>query len=137
VETYVFLLRADRGAALSVLASGTDGANQQSDAIETLGGKLERQWAVAGRYDVVLVASFPDVEAMLAFSLLQSGAGLYCEPLRAMEPTAVDGARSRTESLLKSSRRESHLPKAGRDRRPERLGSEQPCCRPRAPAYSL
>lgn len=100
METYVLLMRADRGASLGVLASGEAGAAQQKEAVVSLGGNVVKQWAVAGRFDIVLVAEFPNAQAMLGFSLLQNGAGLYCEALPAFEPSTVSAVSSLVEAML-------------------------------------
>ena len=47
-----------------------------------------------------MVADFPTSEAAYAFSMLQTGAGLYCETLEAFSPEQVDGAAQLLESIL-------------------------------------
>lgn len=57
-----------------MLYQGSDGAWAQREAIEELGGTVERQYTVIGRYDVVVVADLPDDATSLAiFSSRRSG----------------------------------------------------------------
>ena len=99
---YVFLLRADQLGALGILASGAEGAARQAAAIDHLDGVLVTQLAVAGPYDVLIVATFPSSEAAYAFGMLQTGAGFYCETMLAYEPPQVDIAAKLLEPLLAS-----------------------------------
>jgi hypothetical protein len=76
---YVFLLRADQLGALGMLASGAEGAARQAATIEGLHGVLLKQLAVAGPYDILIVANFPSPEAAYAFGMLQTGAGFIAK----------------------------------------------------------
>jgi uncharacterized protein with GYD domain len=99
-RSYVLLLRADQTSALGLLASGLKGAARQKKAIKDLGGKVISQVAVTGRYDIVIVADFPSPEAAYAFSMMQTGAGFYCETLEAFHPHQVAAAAELAESIL-------------------------------------
>ena len=93
--TYVLLLRNDAVAADLMLRSGSDGAKEQEQAVHAFGGKVIAQYAVIGRYDVVLVAEFAAHADCLAFSLGAARGGQSVEAMEALHPAEVDAARER------------------------------------------
>jgi uncharacterized protein with GYD domain len=104
MATYILLLRNDAVAADLMLRSGREGAKEQERAIEFLGGKVIKQCAVMGRYDVVLMVEFEQDADCLAFSLGAARGGQSVEVLPAFEPAEVDIARERAgQAALRSS----------------------------------
>jgi uncharacterized protein with GYD domain len=69
-----------------MLASGGQGGADQARMVEAFDGEVVAHYAVSGRYDVVLIADFPDEDTCMAFALAASAAGQYAEPLPARRP---------------------------------------------------
>lgn len=92
---YVLLLRNDHRGAMQMLVAGAAGAEDQKAEIEAFEGRLRERFDVAGRFDSVLIAEFPDDDACLAFSLAATSHGQYAEVLKAFEEGTLDQARQR------------------------------------------
>jgi uncharacterized protein with GYD domain len=93
-ETYLLLVRADAAASLRLLTTGTRGAEGQQAAIADRGGKVLSQWALLGRYDLAVIAEFPDSTAAAAYCLSSNASGYAVELHVALAPDAVDKAAS-------------------------------------------
>jgi uncharacterized protein with GYD domain len=87
---FVLLMRNNSQGAALMLATGAEGAADQATAVEAFGGRTIVHLATAGRYDVVLVAEFPNVESCLAFGLAATANGQAVETLSAV---GVDSMR--------------------------------------------
>jgi uncharacterized protein with GYD domain len=82
-----------------MLASGSAGADGQRAAIEALGGTVVGQWALAGRFNVLLVAEFETDAAAMAASLRATEDGFETELIRAFPPGEIDDAREHARRL--------------------------------------
>ena len=90
MQTFIFLCK--------FTADGIKGIKERPqrrqrsrEAIQRLGGRPLGSWLAQGRYDLVLLAEFPDEKAALAFALEIGMAGrLTTETLRAFTPEESD-----------------------------------------------
>jgi uncharacterized protein with GYD domain len=74
---------------LKIAATGESGASRQVEAIEGLGGSVSGQWLLMGRYDLALVATFPDAATAAAYTLMANAGGLVTESFLALNPSEL------------------------------------------------
>jgi uncharacterized protein with GYD domain len=94
-------MRADPAASLRMAATAGEGAAKQVQAIETLGGSVNGQWALLGRYDLAVVASFPDQEVAAAYCLIANGGGWMTEAHLALLPSGLGVAAGLLASVVR------------------------------------
>jgi uncharacterized protein with GYD domain len=99
MPTFVFLQKAPDHGAAGISAGPSKGAARQAEAIRALGGTVQAQFAVIGRFDIVLIADVPNDETALAISLRAQEEGFYTEALRAFTPEDADKAVSLLSKL--------------------------------------
>lgn len=92
--TLLLLMRADAGASLRTAASGERGAEGQVAAIAALGGSVISQWGLLGRYDLAVIATFPDQDTAASYCLLANSAGFSTEAHLALAPNQLNHAAS-------------------------------------------
>lgn len=93
MTTFLILIRADAHASLKIAATGESGASGQVAAIEGLGGSVSGQWVLMGRYDLALVATFPDAATAAAYTLMANAGGLVTESFLALNPSELSLAQ--------------------------------------------
>jgi len=118
----LLLMRADPSASMRMAAAGPDGARQQVAAINALGGEVEGQWVLLGRYDLAVVASFPNDEIAAAYCLTANAGGYATEVHYALPPSKLAAAQALIDEAFSNSDEESHDPvdppsMAGEERR--------------------
>lgn len=86
----LILMRADPGASLRMAATAERGAAGQVEAIEAVGGAVEAQWPLLGRYDLALVATFPSEDVAAAYCLMAASAGYSTETHLALSPDQLN-----------------------------------------------
>src|SRR5688500_10825328 len=89
----LLLMRANPSASMRIAAAGPDGARQQAAAIEVLGGSVEGQWVLLGRYDLAVVATFPDEAIAAAYCLAANSGGYATEVHLALAPDKLSAAQ--------------------------------------------